>query len=145
MPAKSINMHGKIYNLYDEIERTKIQAQKFAQEIREQGKVAFLNPLKRKNKETVYMIYVAEKSVRNISTRKYVSIKEILEEYSKGQESYSKWMDILRETQIIENATKNAYIKEILDKEIPKELVSKKSNKKIPKKLISKKSNNKKK
>ena len=149
MPAKSINMHGKIYDLADEKSRTKDGALKLASEIRQQGKVAFLNPIKRKGQETMYCVYQAEKAVRNMSTRKNVSIKEILEQYSKGQESYGKWMDTLREAQ------KEVPKKEVLKKEtpkketpkkvVPKKIVSKKSNKKIPKKVVPKKKSNKKK
>lgn len=64
MTTQKINMHGKEYTLFDEVIRTKDQAQKAASEIREAGQVAFLNPRKRKDLETTYYIYVAEKAVR---------------------------------------------------------------------------------
>lgn len=64
MPTKSINMHGKKYNLTDETARTKAQAQAKAKALRKQGKVAFLNPQKRKGKTTKYHVYEAPKAVR---------------------------------------------------------------------------------
>jgi len=141
MPAKSINMHGKIYDLTDEKLRTKIQAQKFASEIREKGKVAFLNPIIRKGQETMYSIYQAEKSTR-ISTRKNVAIETVISELSKGKESFVKWGNELKKSFL--EAQKEIPKKETPKKVIPKKIVSKKkSNKKIPKKLTSKKSNKK--
>ena len=64
MPTKQINMHGKLYDLLDEVERNKEFAQIRAQEIRDDGQVAFLNPRKRKGQETVYYIYIADKTIR---------------------------------------------------------------------------------
>jgi len=116
MPAKTINMHGKIYSLVDEIERTKVLAQKFAQEIREQGRVAFLNPAKRKGQETVYYVYVAEKSLR-VSTKRNLAIETILTEYKKGSESFEKFIKELEATQ------KPVELVELTVDELPKQIV----------------------
>lgn len=137
MAAKTINMHGKIYDLVDEKVRTKEQALKFAAEIRTQGKVAFLNPQKKKGKEINYFIYQAEKSIR-ISRKKSVAIETIVSELSKGKESYLKWSYELSKSFL--EAKKKA--NKIPDKEVPKKEISKKT---IPKKIVSKKTKNNKK
>ena len=133
MPSKTINMHGKLYDLLDEQIRVKKVAQAKAQEIRDNGQVAFLNPQKRKDQETNYWIYVADKSVRRASSRKSISSKILLEEFKKGSESFGKFMKEL----------------EKLQKEVPKNLPINESTKqsvkaKAPKKVVSKKTNGKK-
>ena len=64
MVNKEINMHGRLYQLHDEIERTKEDAQQVASDIRDKGMICFLNPRKRKNIETTYFIYSAQKAER---------------------------------------------------------------------------------
>lgn len=123
MPSKTINMHGKLYDLLDEKIRVKKVAQTKAQEIRDGGKVAFLNPQKRKDKETNYWIYVAEKSARRVSSRKSISSKVLLEEYKKGASSFKEFMLELERVQ----------------KEVPKNLPINESVKEIPKKSNDKK------
>ena len=137
MPSKQINMHGKLYDLLDDKIRIKKVAQTKAEEIRNGGQVAFLNPQKRKDKETNYWIYVADKSVRRTSSRKNISIKILLEEYEKGTQSFIKW---IKEVQKAQEVPKNLPINESV-KEIPKKVVSKKTNgkKKSSKKTSSKK------
>lgn len=127
MPAPTINMHGKIYDLVDEKVRTKEQALKFADEIRTQGKVAFLNPQKKKGKAINHFIYQAEKSVR-VSRKKSVAIETIVSELSKGKESYLKWSHELSKSFL--EAKKEA--NKVPEKEVPKKEVSKKT---IPKKI----------
>ena len=124
MPAKTINMHGKIYNLADEKSRNKLQAQKFAAEIREQGKVAFLNPQKKKGQETNYFVYQAEKSIRT-STKRNVAIETVISELSKGKESFVKWGIELRKSFL--EAQKETSKKETPEKEIPKKETPKKN------------------
>lgn len=129
MPAKTINMHGKIYDLADEKSRTKVQALKFAAEIREQGKVAFLNPQKKKGQETNYFVYQAEKSIRT-STKRNVAIETLLTEYNKGKESFLKWSKELITTFLEvkkETPKKETPKKETLKKETPKKETSKKN------------------
>ena len=139
MPSKTINMHGKLYDLLDEQIRVKKVAQAKAQEIRDNGQVAFLNPQKRKDKETNYWIYVADKSVRRASSRKSISSKLLLEEYKKGSESFNKFMKELEEAQ------KPAELVELAINELPKPSFKAKVPKaKIPKKVVSKKTNSKK-
>jgi len=120
MPAKSINMHGKIYSLADEIERSKVLAQKFAQEIREQGRVAFLNPAKRKGQETVYYVYVADKSLR-VSTKRNVAIETIISELNKGTDSFLKWGIELRKSFL--EVQKPVELVELTVDELPKQIV----------------------
>ena len=137
MPAKTINMHGKIYDLADEKSRSKLQAQKFAAEIREQGKVAFLNPQKKKGQETNYFVYKAEKSIRT-STKRNVAIETIISELSKGKESFVKWgielrksfLETQKETPQKETPQKETPQKEIPQKETPKKNDKKKNGKK---------------
>jgi len=117
MPSETINMHGKIYDLLDEKIRVKKVAQTKAQEIRDNGQVAFLNPQKRKDKETNFWIYVAEKSVRRASSRKSISSKLLLEEYKKGSQSFSKFMKELEEAQ------KPAELVELAINELPKQTI----------------------
>ena len=124
MPAKTINMHGKIYDLADEKSRTKLQAQEFAAEIRTQGKVAFLNPQKKKGQETKYYVYEAEKSIRT-STKRNVAIETLLTEYNKGKESFLKWSKELITTFL--EVKKETPKKEIPKKETPKKQNSKKN------------------
>jgi len=137
MPSKQINMHGKLYDLLDDKIRIKKVAQTKAEEIRNGGQVAFLNPQKRKDKETNYWIYVADKSVRRTSSRKNISIKILLEEYEKGTQSFIKW---IKEVQKAQEVPKNLPINESV-KETSKKVVSKKTNgkKKSSKKTSSKK------
>jgi len=116
MPAKTINMHGKIYSLVDEQIRTKLQAQKFAQEIREQGSVAFLNPAKRKGQETTYYVYMADKSLR-VSIKRNLPIETILTEYKKGSESFKKFIKELEATQ------KPVELVKLAVDELPKQIV----------------------
>lgn len=126
MPSKTINMHGKLYDLLDEKIRVKEIAQKKAQEIRDAGQVAFLNPQKRKDKETNYWIYVADKTARR-SSRKSVSSKLLLEEYKKGTQSFNKFMDEL------EKAQKPAEIKDLpINQEVKKAPTKAKNGKKAP-------------
>lgn len=99
MPSKTINMHGKIYDLLDDTPRNKDQALATADSIRVDGRVAFLNPQKRKGQETNYWIYVADKTVRRVGSRKSISSKILLEEYKKGSESFGKFMDNLEKIQ----------------------------------------------
>jgi len=127
MPAKTINMHGKIYDLADEKSRTKVQALKFAAEIREQGKVAFLNPQKKKGQETNYFVYQAEKSIRT-STKRNVAIETIISELSKGKESFVKWGNELSKSFL--EAKKETPKKETLKKETSKKETPKKQNSK---------------
>jgi len=127
MPAKTINMHGKIYDLADEKSRNKLQAQKFAAEIREQGKVAFLNPQKKKGQETKYFIYQAEKSIRT-STKRNIAIETIVSELSKGKESFLKWGLELSKSFL--EAKKETNLKETLKEETLKKQISKKQNSK---------------
>jgi len=154
MPSEKINMHGKIYQLLDNVERNKQQAQDKATEVRKSGMVAFLNPAKRKDKETVYFIYEAEKSVRSRS-RKSISSKLLLEEYKKGSESFDKFMKELEKAQEAQETKKNLAINESA-KETPKKAPVKakngkkaptkaKNGKKAPVKASSKKSPSKKK
>jgi len=77
MTTQKINMHGKEYTLFDEVIRTKDQAKQKASEIREAGQVAFLNPRKRKDLETTYYIYVAEKAVRKKKESKPITPKKL--------------------------------------------------------------------
>lgn len=128
MPSETINMHGKIYTLLDEKIRVEKVAQIKAQEIRDGGQVAFLNPQKRKDKETNYWIYVAEKSVRRASSRKSISSKVLLEEYKKGASSFKEFMLELERVQ----------------KEVPKNLPINESVKETPKKVVLKKTTTKK-
>jgi len=132
MPSKTINMHGKIYDLLDEQIRVKKVAQTKAQEIRDGGQVAFLNPQKRKDKETNYWIYVANKSERRASSKKSISSKILLEEYKKGSESFAKFMKELEQAQEVK---KELAINETVPKEVPKE---------VPKKAPTKAKNGKK-
>ena len=133
MPSKTINMHGKIYDLLDEQIRVKKVAQVKAQEIRDGGQVAFLNPQKRKDKETNYWIYIAEKTTRR-SSRKNISSKVLLEEYKKGTQSFDKFMKALEEAQ------------EVVKKELPinEEVKKAPSKTKNSKKASSKAKNGKK-
>jgi len=143
MPAKTINMHGKIYDLVDEKIRTKEQALKFADEIRTQGKVAFLNPQKKKGIAINYFIYQAEKSVR-VSRKKSVAIETIVSELSKGKESYLKWSHELSKSFL--EAKKEA--NKIPEKEVPKKTTTTKAkrlNLQNSKKTVSKKTKNNKK
>lgn len=64
MVAPKINMHGKIYDLYDEIDRSQVEAKKKLAEIHGEGLRAFLNPRKRKDQETTYYIYTAKPTPR---------------------------------------------------------------------------------
>ena len=64
MVAPKINMHGKIYDLYDEIDRSQVEAKKKLVEIHGEGLRAFLNPRKRKDQETTYYIYTAKPTPR---------------------------------------------------------------------------------
>lgn len=141
MPSKTINMHGKLYDLLDEKIRVKKVAQTKAQEIRDNGQVAFLNPQKRKDKETNYWIYVADKSVRRTSSRKNVSIKILLEEYEKGTQSFIKWIKEVQKAQ--EQVSKNLPINES-KKETPKKAPSKKAVAAAKKAAATKKANGKK-
>jgi len=75
MPTKSINMHGKRYNLSDETIRTQAAARTKATRLRKQGKVAFLNPVKRKGKPTKYYVYEALKGKRKAPTKRKVPTK----------------------------------------------------------------------
>lgn len=127
MPSETINMHGKIYDLLDNIERTKDQAQEKAIEIRANGQVAFLNPQKRKDKQTNYWIYTADKAIR-VSSRKSVSSKLLIVEYKKGNQSFGKFMKALEEAQ----------------KKIPKDLAINETKKLVLKKASTKKTNSKK-
>ena len=135
MPTKSINMHGKIYDLADKKIRTKLQAQKFAGEIREKGKVAFLNPSIKKGKQTTYFVYEAEKSVRTSNRKKSIPIETFISELSKGKDSFSKWCLEIKKSYLEAQ-------KEVLKKEVPKKETSKKET---PKKVVPKKKGNKKK
>ena len=140
MPSKTINMHGKLYDLLDEKVRVKKVAQTKAQEIRDGGQVAFLNPQKRKDKETNYWIYVADKSVRRTSSRKNVSIKILLEEYEKGTQNFIKWIKTVQEAQKVpENLPINESVKETLTIKEPKKVVPKKSKAATKKALATKK------
>ena len=126
MTAKTINMHGKIYDLADEKARTKEGALKFAAEIRTHGKVAFLNPQKKKGQETMYFVYQAEKSERT-STKRNISIKVLLEEYRKGVASFKGFMLEIEKAQ---ETPKEVPKKEVPKKETPKKITSKKQNSK---------------
>jgi len=127
MPSKQINMHGKIYDLLDEKIRIKKIAQTKAQEIRDNGQVAFLNPQKRKDQETNYWIYVAEKTARR-SSKKSVSSKLLLEEYRKGEASFSKFMTELKKAQVVP-------VKELpINEEVKKTPSKAKNGKKTPSK-----------
>lgn len=75
MPTKSINMHGKLYKLSDETIRTQAAAKAKAAKLRKQGKVAFLNPVKRKGKLTKYYVYEAPKGKRKVPTKRKAPIK----------------------------------------------------------------------
>ena len=139
MPSKTINMHGKIYTLLDEKIRVKKVAQIKAQEIRDASQVAFLNPQKRKDKETNYWIYVAEKSIRRASSRKNISSKILLEEYKKGAISFKEFMKVLEEAQ------KPSELVELAINELPKQTIKVKAPKaKAPKVKALKKTNGKK-
>ena len=148
MPSETINMHGKIYNLFDEKIRVKEVAQTKAQEIRDGGQVAFLNPQKRKDKETNYWIYIADKSVRRASSRKSISSKVLLEEYKKGASSFKEFMLELERVQkeVPKNLPINESVKETPKKVAPKKTIPKKTNgkKKSSKKISSKKTSSKK-
>ena len=124
MPAKTINMHGKIYDLADEKSRTKLQAQEFAAEIRTQGKVAFLNPQKKKGQETKYYVYEAEKSIRT-STKRNVAIETIISELDKETDSFLVWAVDLRNSFL--EAQKETPKKETPKKETPKKNGTKKN------------------
>ena len=136
MTAKTINMHGKIYDLADEKSRTKVGALKFAAEIRTQGKVAFLNPQKKKGQETMYFVYQAERSERT-STKRNVSIETIISELDKGTESFLKWSIELKNSFI--EAQKEVPKKETPKKETPKQEAPKQNSKKATKKNGKKK------
>ena len=127
MTAKTINMHGKIYDLADEKARTKEGALKFAAEIRTHGKVAFLNPQKKKGQETMYFVYQAEKSERT-STKRNVSIETIISELDKGTDSFLKWSIELKKSFL--EAKKEIPKKETPKKETPKKETPKKQNSK---------------
>lgn len=70
MTAPKINMHGKIYDLYDEVDRPQKEAKAELVKIHATGKRAFLNPRKRKNFETTYFIYTANPTPRKAPTSK---------------------------------------------------------------------------
>ena len=75
MPTKSINMHGKLYKLSDQTLRTQAAAKTKAAKLRKQGKVAFLNPVKRKGKPTKYYVYEALKGKRKAPTKRKAPAK----------------------------------------------------------------------
>lgn len=80
MVAPKINMHGKIYDLYDEVDRTQVDAKKELDLIHKTGKRAFLNPRKRKDQETTYYIYTAKPTPRKPREVKEVKkVKEVKE------------------------------------------------------------------
>jgi len=68
-PTKSINMHGKKYTLVDQTVRTQAAARTKAAQLRKQGKVAFLNPQKRKGQVNKYFVYVAPKAIRKVKAK----------------------------------------------------------------------------
>ena len=70
MPTKSINMHGKLYKLSDQTLRTQAAAKSKAAKLRKQGKVAFLNPVKRKGQITKYYVYEALKAKRKVPVKR---------------------------------------------------------------------------
>ena len=69
MPTNSINMHGKKYTLVDQTARTQTAARTKAAQLRKQGKVAFLNPQKRKGQVNKYFVYVAPKAIRKVKAK----------------------------------------------------------------------------
>lgn len=69
VPTKTINMHGKNYNLHDEKPRNKIDAGKLRKKLITQGFSAFLNPRKRKS-GTEYFVYKKKAERRRKSTSK---------------------------------------------------------------------------
>ncbi len=77
MVAPKINMHGKIYDLYDEIDRSQVEAKKELAKIHGTGMRAFLNPRKRKNQETTYYIYTAKPSERKAPVKKVEEVKVV--------------------------------------------------------------------
>jgi len=64
MVAPKINMHGKIYDLYDDVDRSQVDAKAELVKIHATGKRAFLNPRKRKDQKTTYYIYIADPTPR---------------------------------------------------------------------------------
>lgn len=86
MVASKINMHGKIYDLLDEVDRPVKEAKAKLAEIHATGKRAFLNPRKRKNFETTYYIYTADPTPRKVSEPKKVEINEEVVEKTKKNE-----------------------------------------------------------
>ena len=77
MVAPKINMHGKIYDLYDEIDRSQVDAKAELVKIHTTGKRAFLNPRKRKNQETTYYIYTADPTPRKAPEPKKAPVEEV--------------------------------------------------------------------
>lgn len=78
VPTRTINMHGRNYDLYDEKPRNKTDAGKIRKKLVNQGFSAFLNPRKRKS-GTEYFVYKkkAERRVSAISKRKSTPRKGI--------------------------------------------------------------------
>lgn len=119
MPAKIIYMHKKKYDLVDGQERNKVDAQQVAIEIRSLGKVAFLNPRKRKDKPTTYFVYEAPKAERKTKKPKtkivvkddelVPEIKEVEHEETEEQEPVFIESPIIKEISTlneIENVVK---------------------------------------
>lgn len=67
VPAGSINMHGRKYNLYDDKPRSKSAAQTVRKRLVNAGKSAFLNPRKRKS-GIEYFVYTKQAERRRKST-----------------------------------------------------------------------------
>lgn len=86
MVAPKINMHGKIYNLYDETDRLEKEAKAELEKIHKTGKRAFLNPRKQKDKPTTYYIYIADptpRKPREVKEKKVEQPKEVKVEQPK--------------------------------------------------------------
>lgn len=91
MVAPKINMHGKIYDLLDEIDLPQKEAKAKLAEVHKSGKRAFLNPRKRKNMETTYYIYTAEPTPRKPrETKKEPEVKETEQPKKNGNKKNGK-------------------------------------------------------
>lgn len=90
MVAPKINMHGKIYDLLDEIDRPVKEAKAKLAEIHAKGKRAFLNPRKRKNLETTYYIYTADPTPRKPREVKQPEKPKVVEQPKKQSNGKTK-------------------------------------------------------